>query len=206
MKFSSSTATSPTLLGRLRSLPNDQAAWHEFVDRYGPRVFAWCRHWNLSAEDAEDVTQNVLLRLAKQLRTFVYDPSASFRGWLRTLTQHALADFLAHGRKPDRASGSDEVWDVLNTVEARTTLVERLEVEFDQEVFAEATARVQLRVQPHNWQAFQLTTQEGLSGAEVAERLELNVTAVFKAKSRVIELLQQEIQRLNATTGWMESP
>ena len=89
------------------------------------------------------------------------------------------------------------MFEVLKTAEARATLVERLDKEFDGEVIAEAVARVRLRVQPHNWEAFRLTTQEGLSGAAAATRLDMNVTAVYKAKSRVIELLQKEINRLD---------
>ena len=34
--------TSTTLLGRLRHAPADQAAWSEFVDRYGPKIYRWC--------------------------------------------------------------------------------------------------------------------------------------------------------------------
>lgn len=201
MKLSATSVTSPTLLGRLRKSPNDQEAWNEFVDRYGPRVFGWCRQWNLQKADAEDVTQNVLLRLAKQLHTFEYNPAYSFRGWLRTVTQHALADFFNARKRPDLASGDDQVWEVLNTVEARAALIERLEEEFDREVLSEAVIRVRMRVRPHNWQAFHLTAQLGMSGAEAAEKLGLNVTAVFKAKSRVMELLQQEISRLNDGPG-----
>ena len=42
----------------------------------------------------EDVTQRVLMQLAVKIRRFAYDPSRSFRAWLKTLTQHALSDFL----------------------------------------------------------------------------------------------------------------
>ena len=76
--------TSASLLNRLRRDPNDQSAWNEFVNRYGPRIHAWCRHWNLQEADAQDVTQIVLLQLAAKMRTFVYDPSRSFRAWLKT--------------------------------------------------------------------------------------------------------------------------
>ena len=63
------SCTSPTLLGRLRCQPVDQAAWGEFVDRYGPRIYQWCRRWDLQEADAQDVTQTVLLRLASKLQT-----------------------------------------------------------------------------------------------------------------------------------------
>ena len=48
----------------------DQAAWDEFVGRYGPRISAWCRNWGLQ----EAVALAVLTRLAAKLRGFVYDP------------------------------------------------------------------------------------------------------------------------------------
>jgi RNA polymerase sigma factor (sigma-70 family) len=87
MHSSSGRGTSPTLLGRLRLEPADQQAWEEFVDRYSRKVYAWCRQWQLQDADAQDVTQMVLLKLAEQMRTFAYDASQSFRGWLRALTR-----------------------------------------------------------------------------------------------------------------------
>jgi RNA polymerase sigma-70 factor (ECF subfamily) len=53
----SSLRTSPTLLERVRSAPADQQAWDEFVERYGRKIYAWCRQWGLQETDAEDVTQ-----------------------------------------------------------------------------------------------------------------------------------------------------
>jgi len=79
------TQTSPTLLGRLREAPNDEPAWSAFVERYGTRIYGWCRQWGLGEADADDVARNVLVLLARKLRTFVYDPSRTFRGWLRTV-------------------------------------------------------------------------------------------------------------------------
>ena len=49
----------------------------------------------LQPADAEDVTQDVLLRLSRALKMFTYDPSRTFRGWLRAVTLHALNDFAA---------------------------------------------------------------------------------------------------------------
>src|SRR6478736_4140687 len=99
MAGSSSSHTSPTLLGRLGRCPTDQAAWRAFVDRYGPKIYAWCQHWGLQKADAEDVTQDVLVKLSRKLATFAYDPSRSFRAWLKTVTRHAWAD-LQEARKP----------------------------------------------------------------------------------------------------------
>src|SRR5215831_4368352 len=165
------SGTRITLLGRLRRDPTNQAAWGEFVEHYGRKIYGWCRKWNLQEADAQDVTQNVLLKLAQKLREFTYDPSRCFRAWLKTLTRHALSDFLESRQRPGLGSGDSRVGDMLRSVEAREDLVSHLEAEFDREILDEAMLRVRLRVAPQTWRAFVLTGLDGLSGAEAAERI-----------------------------------
>ncbi len=196
MRFDPASLTSETLLGRLCQSPDDQSAWDRFVERYGPKIYGWCRQWRLQEADAEDVTQNVLLGLARKLRTFAYDPSRSFRGWLRTLTEHACSDFFAERGRGERGSGDTAVLEVLRSAPARADLLARLEEQFDQELMGEALARVRLRVEPQTWEAFRLTATEGLSGDATAAQLGMRLTAVFKAKSRVLQLLRDEVARL----------
>jgi RNA polymerase sigma-70 factor (ECF subfamily) len=188
--------TGLTLLGKLRMDPDDQLAWHEFVERYGRKIFRWCRNWDLSATDAEDVTQIVLLRLAEKMRHFVYDPSRSFRAWLKTLTQHAWSDFVESQKRPGRGSGDTQMHDLLHTLEARDDLVKHLDEQFDQELLQEAMNRVQQRVAPQTWDAFRLTALEGLSGAEAAQRLQTKVATIFVQRGRVQKMLQEEVQRM----------
>jgi RNA polymerase sigma-70 factor (ECF subfamily) len=196
MDSSSGSHTSPTLLGRLRQEPTDHAAWAEFVERYGRRVYGWCRQGGLQEADAEDVTQMVLARLAARMRTFDYDPAKSFRGWLRTLTRHAWSDFVQARQRGGRASGDSGTEEALRMLPARDDLVARLEEQFDQEVLEEATARVRLRIDPTTWEAFRLLAVEGLSGADAARRLNRTVASVFKAKTRVQAMLRDEVVRL----------
>lgn len=189
--------TSTSLLARLRNAPTDQAAWRQFVRRYGGQVHGWCRHWGLQEADAEDVTQTVLLKLADKMRTFKYDPARSFRGWLRTLAHHAWSDFLDARKRPGGGSGDTEVLRLLETVEARDDLAKHLEEEFDRELFEEAAARVRLRVQPHTWEAFRLLAVEGLSGAAAAEKLGMKMATVFVARSKVQQMIQEELRKLD---------
>ncbi len=198
MASSSSSHTSPTLLGRLGRSPTDQAAWEAFVDRYGPKIYAWCQHWRLQKADAEDVTQNVLLKLAHKLAHFSYDPSKSFRAWLKTITRHAWSDFLASQKSAAQGTGDSQAVQMLASVEARDDLATRLEREFDNELLNEATARVQLRVTPEKWEVFRLLAVEGLSGAEVAQRVHMKLATVYVVRGKVQKLLQEEIQILES--------
>jgi RNA polymerase sigma factor (sigma-70 family) len=187
--------TSITLLTKLRQVPADQAAWAQFTERYGRKIYAWCRQWGLQEADAEDVTQTVLLKLAEKMRTFDYDRERSFRGWLKTVTRHAWSDYWS-GRKAAVAAGGSQAVELLHTVEAREDLVQRLDDEFDREVLDEAAARVRQRVVPRTWQAFELTAVQGRSGAEAAAALGMKVATVFVARSKVQKMLQEEIRRL----------
>jgi RNA polymerase sigma-70 factor (ECF subfamily) len=185
-----------TLLGRLRRDPTDQAAWDEFVERYGRHIYRWCRQWRLQDADAEDVTQEILVKLARKLRDFAYDPSRSFRGWLKTVTHHAWRDFVdAHGRA-QAGAGQRQLEEVIQTVEAREDLVQKLEEAFDLELLEAAKVRVRLRVAPHTWEAFRLVALEGVPVAEVATRVNLQVAMVYVAKGKVQKMLQEEIRNL----------
>jgi RNA polymerase sigma-70 factor (ECF subfamily) len=191
-----SSVTSVTLLMRLQQTPADQAAWAEFVEGYGQRIHAWCRRWGLQEADAQDVTQTVLLKVLEAVQAFHYDPAQKFRAWLKTVTHHAWQD-LVRGRRPSAAGvGAASDNDPLLTLAARDDLGARLEAAYEQELVEQALARVRSRVQPPTWEAFRLTAFEGLSGAEVAARLGMAVTSVYKAKSNVQKLLEAEVRYL----------
>jgi RNA polymerase sigma-70 factor (ECF subfamily) len=190
--------TSITLLGRLQSNPVDKQAWSDFVQRYGRIIFRWCRHWNLQEADAEDVTQNVLLRLAQKMPAFVYDPSRSFRAWLKTMTHHAWSDFVSSRQNRTQGSGDTQTLQVLQSVEAREDLEKQLDEGFDRELLEEAMKRVRDRVAPQTWEAFRLTAIEGLSGAEAAERVPMKVAQVFVARRRVQKMLQGEVAKMES--------
>jgi RNA polymerase sigma-70 factor (ECF subfamily) len=195
-----------SLLGRLRRDPADQAAWAELVEHYGVKIHAWCLRWGIQEADAQDVTQDVLLKLARAMQNFTYDPKRSFRAWLKTLTNHALSDFAESRQKPGAGSGDSTMRKMLHSLEARADLLGRLEEEFDRELLEVATTRVRLRVEPQTWEAFRLTAVEGLSGAEAAARIPMQVAQVYVAKRRVQKLLQEELKRLEQDGPEGDSP
>ena len=120
---------------------------------------------------------------------------ASFRAWLKTVTQHALSDFFASHRKdPNRTAAPIDM--IAESVEAKSDLEQRLEDAFDAEVLELAMHRVKQRVKAGTWDAFHLTAVEGLTGALAATRLQIPVAHVFVAKNRVQKMLQEEARSL----------
>jgi RNA polymerase sigma-70 factor (ECF subfamily) len=190
----SNHTTSTTLLVRLQQSPSDDAAWAEFVETYGPRIQGWCRRWGLQEADSQDVAQTVLLKLMQAMQAFRYDPRQRFRAWLKTVTHHAWQDLLRSRRRLAAMGEAED--DPLESLEARDDLAAHIEGAYEQELLDEAVMRVRPRVQPQTWEAFCLTTYEGLSGAEVASRLGIPVTSVYKAKSNLRKLLEAEVRSL----------
>jgi RNA polymerase sigma-70 factor (ECF subfamily) len=195
---STGRSTRISLLMALRGDPGDQSAWSAFVDRYGPQIHAWCLRWKLQEADAQDVTQMVLVKLVRHLPDFTYDPSRSFRGWLRTLTAHSWNDFLGDRARGVRGSADAAVADMLNTVEARVDLVRHLEETFDQELLELAKEEVSRRVEPRTWEAFRLTAIEGVSAAEAAARLGIRVATVYRARHVVQNMLRETLAALES--------
>src|SRR5260221_7790343 len=196
MADASLPTTRITLLTRLGQDPSDQAGWEEFVERYGRHIYRWCRQWKLQDADAEDVTQNILVKLSRNLRAFAYDPSRSFRGGLKTVAHHAWRDFEDSRRRAHAAAGDSHTQDLMLTLEAREDLAQKLEAAFDLELLEAAKARVRLRVAPHTWEAFRLVALEGVPVVDVAARVHLQVAMVYVAKSKVQKMLHEEIAKL----------
>ena len=72
------TGASPTpqsLLARLRSA-QDRVAWSNFVELYSGLIRVWVQRLGAKPSQADDVTQDVFVRLAKEMPTFDYDPLA----------------------------------------------------------------------------------------------------------------------------------
>lgn len=193
----SESHTSLTLLSALKDDVQKHHAWDDFVARYGPRIEGWCRRWGLQEADAHDVTQNVLLQLARQMQSFEYDRRGRFRSWLKTIAWRAWADYLRSVTRNPARPGTPGVLRQLDTVEARDDLMHRLDDEANREVLEVAIRRIRARVQENTFEAFRLMTFEQISGADAADRLEMTPGAVFVAKSRVDKMISDEVRLID---------
>lgn len=191
-----SSPTSQTLLAKLRTNTPDETAWDEFVNLYGKRIYSWCRGRGLQAVDAEDVTQNVLVRLTKVMLRFEYDSSMSFRCWLRTVVQNLVNDFL---RDRVRSTGDGKVacmMSRLEEAEATQDLLSRLDDLFDLELLEEAKARVRIRVSNARWKAWSLMAEKNLPAIEVSRMIGMKVETVFTARGQIQEMIRNEVSLL----------
>lgn len=193
--------TRQSLLARLRGSAIEPADWQRFLELYTPAILAWCRNYGLQEADAQDVTQEVLLRIARCLPKLEYDPRQTFRGWLRTIVHRCWCDWHETVKPGLVGSGNTNILNLLQELPAREELVLRLQAQYDQELLEEAMARVRQRIEPRTWQAFELLAFGHQSGVEAARQTGLKVASTFAARSKVTRMLRDELGRLREERG-----
>ena len=184
-------STSASLLRRAVDW-DDHRTWTQLQGRYDPLIRRCCLRYRLVGEDADEVRQDAWIEVAKRLRSFVYDPRRSFRGWLWTVCRHKCCDFLER-RKRDRSlplDERDEPWaEEGGDGEARASYAALLR---EAEAIQDAVRR---RVEPRTWEAFWLVAVRFQPAGEVAEQLGMTIAAVYKASQRVQKMLREEGRR-----------
>jgi RNA polymerase sigma-70 factor, ECF subfamily len=87
-----------------RCLTGDAAAWEDIVRRYQRRIYNICYRFAGSAEDADDLTQEVFIKMYKTLNSYDVERGA-FLTWVTTITRNLLVDHFRKG-KHDRLTDS----------------------------------------------------------------------------------------------------
>ena len=81
-----------------RCLRGDEAAWEELVRLNTRKVYGLCYRFTGSGSEAQDLTQEVFLRVFKTIRTF-RSTEGSFGTWLARVTRNLLIDHYRRTRQ-----------------------------------------------------------------------------------------------------------
>ena len=87
-----------------RCIAGDAAAWAEIVQRYHRRIYNICYRFAGSANDAEDLTQEVFIKMYRTMSTYDAE-KAAFMTWVTTMTRNLLVDHFRKS-KQDRVTDS----------------------------------------------------------------------------------------------------
>lgn len=191
-----------SLIEKLQS-PEDAEAWEEFAAIYQPIIFEACLSKGMQYADANDVTQDVLARVAKVIHKFdAGHAQVTFRGWLYRLTRNLVVDFFRHREKDLLAKASLDFDDSLafpvDCEESR-----QFDINFRRRMFVMVAKQVQSSSLEKTWTAFWETEIERRPVVEVAEELGISSGAVYVARSRIIARMRKEVQtRLSETTHY----
>jgi RNA polymerase sigma factor (sigma-70 family) len=167
-----------------RAKNNDQQAWDALVERYAPLIWSICRRYRLGGADADDVGQNVWLRLVDHLDK-IRDPAA-LPGWLATTTQRECARILRTARSPQAAG---------NPLDAETIPDDQAQMAEQELLIAERNAALReafLHLPACCQQLITLLVQDPpVPYATISARLDIPVGSIGPTRRRCLDKLRR---------------
>lgn len=202
MQSDDTPGTSPTLLRRTADW-RDHEAWREFVARYEPYIRSRCQECRLDADLADEVCQQFWIDLADRMKTFRYDPSQRFRGWLLTRFHWRVVDTI---RKRTREGLVVRALDEALLRDLERSLIASGQSDADDDergsrrlllldLGEQVQAAVREKVQKQSWQVFWHIEIDRWSTQDTAKALNMSYLAAYAAHRRVAHRLAEEGQR-----------
>lgn len=183
--------TQETLLMRLQK---NMDSWDEFTLAYERYIYLIIRAMRINHHDAEDLTQNVLLKVWKNISEYQYNPDhARFRTWLSRICRNQVIDFIRrqkteHTKREKNYSEIEEI--TQPQVEALA------EEEWKAHVSTAAWDNIQKDFKSEATTCFEMIN-DGLAVADIAKKLNLSESSVYVYSKRVRDQLVSEVRRLN---------
>jgi len=183
-----------------RCLDGDTGAWTELVVAQQRRVYGLCYRFTASSHDAEDLTQDVFIKLYANLRSF--DPAkGSFHTWITTLTRNLLVDHFRRSRQQRATDSIDAGWDQGNDAPRAEPLVDPRTTPLQHAVQNQLERMVQnalAKVSPELREAVILRDLQDMDYKEIAEVLAIPQGTV---KSRISRGRAELARLLERTKG-----
>ena len=183
-----------------RCLDGDSAAWTELVAGQQRRVYALCYRFTASSHDAEDLTQDVFVKLYANLRSFDA-AKGSFHTWITTLTRNLLVDHFRRSRQQRATDSIDAGWDQGQDAPHSEPLVDPRTTPLQHAVENQLQRMVQnalAKVSPELREAVILRDLQDLDYKEIAEVLAIPQGTV---KSRISRGRAELARLLERTKG-----
>ena len=183
--------TRHSLIQRLQD-GGDNAAWEEFASIYRPVIVRIALRKQMQFDDAEDLAQQVLLLVLKNINKWKSDPArARFRTWLQTVVRNATMNALSRRPKDQASGGTDSLQQLHQRPDKADSL--SFDLEWQRETLRWVAQQVRGEFESTTWTAFWDTAIEQLPAQEVAEKIGRSVGAVYIARSRVMQRIKQRI-------------
>jgi len=183
--------TRPSLLLAVRD-PQNGAAWAEFTSIYRPLLLSYVKKKGLNDSDAEEVVQDVLVKLVREMPKFQLNHAKGrFRTWLFTVF---IGTFLDRYRKHKRQKKAENAY----TLAARSfdeDKREELEAEWDmvyrRHLLQVLLERVKPSVAEKTWVCFEQHVKLGRPAKEVAAALQMEENTVYVYAKRILDKLRK---------------
>ncbi len=169
-----------------RELPNDLTHFRELLRRYEGLVFNTCRKILGNQHDAEEVSQDALIQVFHKLHQF--QGKSQFRTWLYTIVQNYCKSRISkiiRKREGEEKLQNEVAYE--DSVEDDST---------DSRALSEQLEKVFQTLRDSDREILTLKFVSGLTLDEIAEVLELGLSATKMRLYRAMEKFKESYERL----------
>jgi|688.fasta_scaffold479809_2 RNA polymerase sigma factor (sigma-70 family) len=177
--------------------PDNAVAWSHVFAKYRSPLLRLCQRSGLSPDEAEEVVQEVLIKLSRRLAKAPLNwEASSLRGWLSETCNRAIFD---HHRRCHRTHLSGKVIAAIKewlppafAPESDDGTREQLEAH----LWSVCLARVRHAARPGQWQIFEAYALHGATAVEVARRFNTTGFNVRVIRHRMVARIRREWAQL----------
>jgi len=192
--------TRMTLLQKLQRQYDDKA-WQEFVDTYSGYIFTIINSMNISATDADDLRQQIFIKLWKKLPDINLEKMARFRSYLTVVVRNCVKDFFRKKQREfNRTDSLAQSGSELTESVSLPDIDQIIETEWNNYIAALAFKNIAEYLSPEAIALFK-ETLGGRDIKEVAGEMNIPLSTAYRLKSRVKESLMAEVEALNEHLG-----
>jgi RNA polymerase sigma-70 factor (ECF subfamily) len=202
--------TRQTLLERLRD-PRADRAWEDFYAMYWRVIVSYAQKLGLNEAGAQDVLQETMIALIRQMPTFQYNPQAGkFRNFLLTIVHRQTLSAKRRAARRGEVSFDAPVGGADGPTAANTLADEsgpeptsRMDQDWQESLFQEALRRVQAdpRVKGETFAVFVEYVINQRPPDEVARQFNIKENAIYQIKNRMVKRLKDEVAVLRQEMG-----
>jgi len=178
-----------------RCLDGEETAWEDLVKVHTRRVYSICYRFTGSDHEAQDLAQEVFLRVFRNLKSFRAG-EGSFQVWLTRLTRNLLID---HYRKSKLDRLSDSIEDQMPVLEEKTAISARADGMLAGREASEVLQAALRKLSPELRETVILRDLEEMEYREIARILNVPEGTVKSRLNRGRAELARVLRRQNVT-------
>ena len=160
-----------------RCLQGDDHAWEMLVNSYGKRIYNLGYRYTNRRDEAEDLTQDILIRVYQNLKSYRAE-SGSFQNWILRVARNLVIDHYRQVRRFPQAGGSEEL-ETMNIQDDKAPNPQRAAEQMEASAFLQSGLQ---SLSPELKEAINLRDLEGMAYSDMADMLNVPEGTV---KSRI---------------------
>jgi len=193
--------TSRSLLAGIKR--GDEISWTRFLDTYRPLVWMLGEKYRFTANEKEELMQNVLNDFFNAQNAFTYDPSkGKFRGYLYTVIRNRITA-MARERERDQRVVHAEGEEALEGIAASEGLEpsqweqqEAWERAWRIHIVTQAREEIKTLIEPRVIQIFDQWHEQGEDPKIISKRFGISLATFYNYKKTVLDALKTSIEKM----------